>query len=1285
MSRHIIAIFSWIVLIIFSISSNNSNLYAQSGTLLINEFLAINQFSLADEDGEYSDWIEIYNPTAEAVNLLGWALTDDKNLPGKWIFPNVILDKNSYLIVFASGKNRKIPGNQLHTNFKLTGDGEYFALINPVGFSVTEFDPFFPVQLVDISYGYFENGYISFLEPTPGTENLKAGGTLLPAPVFSMDHGFYDIPFNLDLTCGDTEAQIYYTIDGSTPAATHGALFTVPISIETTSIVRAIAIKDNQPPSKITTRTYLFLDDVIHQSNNPPGYPSEWGPYQSIAGTAVADYEMDPEMMTDPVFANSVKEALQDIPTMSLITDKGYFFSKSQDPDTGGIYIYTGPSDNSLGADWERPVSFEYFDAKDSVSFQVDCGVQIQGGAGRLPEKSPKHSLRLVFKSIYGPSKFNYPLFGSDASSTYNTIILRAGFGNTWIHWKHSERAMAQFLRDRWVKDTFSKMGYYSSHGSYVHLYINGMYWGLYNPSERMDNDFAASYLGGVTEDFDVIKDYTEVVEGNILAWNNMMAQANAGLYDNEAYQRIQGNNPDGTPNPNIPSMVDVVNLADYMLLNFFGGNWDWDHHNWVAIRNRVNPGSGFKFFIWDAEHNLESVNANELAENNDNCPSHLFQQLLQNSDFRRLFADRVQKYCYDNNVLTPESAAERWTKRADQIDKAVIAESARWGDYRRDVHPWQTAGPFDLYTKENYWLPQMDYMLNSYFPNRTDVFLSQLRNANLFPGIDAPVLQINNNPIIQKNILQGDILTMISTEGVIYYTTDGSDPVVWPAAQSTNEKILVSESNGKWIYVPKADIGNKWYTDFVYNQAEWKVCTGLPGGIGYEKGTGYESLITLDVGNDMHNTGVNPNTSCYIRIPFIVNTSNYSSIKSLLLSIRYDDGFVAYLNGKEVAAANAPTNLQWNSASSGSHEAGTGPIIFNISEYLSNLKEGENILAIHALNTATSSTDFIITAELKASDNPTSTISSSAIRYNDPVTLDGSVHINARTYYNGEWSATTDQYLILPENYHDIKITEIHYHPVNYGTIDKSELEFIELKNTGTSTLCLEGLQFIDGIEYEFTSEIQLKSKEFIVLASNSDIFYSRYRFMPFDEYQGQLDNSGERLVLISKENDTLCSITYSNINGWPDVADGIGYSLVPTEYDPENDQDSPEFWRASYHIGGSPGADDLLIPASVEDISASQLFTLNQNYPNPFSNYTNITYSLLQESEVQLVVYNIVGQQVIKLVDLRQSPGSYSVEWDGLDQNGRAIANGIYFYRIIVRGQNRSSAITKKMLLIR
>jgi hypothetical protein len=913
-------------------------------------------------------------------------------------------------------------------------------------------------------------------------------------PVFSHKHGFYDAPFNLVISPLTSGSSIYFTTDGSAPGLTHGALYSNPLYIDTLSIVRAVEIKDGKA-GKTATSTYLFLDDIVHQPNNPAGYPSTWGPYTGISGTAIADYEMDPEMMMVPGFADSVKAGLLDLPIISLVTDKENLFSKTNDPVTGGIYIYTGPpltnTTNGTGYGWERPVSFEYFDARDTASFQVDCALEIQGNHGRRAEKSPKHSFRLTFKTSYGPAKLNYPFFGADADSVYNTIILRAGFGNTWVHWSNSERSMAQYLRDRWTKDTHLEMGHFASHGFYTHLFINGLYWGIYNPSERLDKDFAVMYLGGQEEDYDVIKDYAEVADGNINAWNTMMSLANSGLSTTEAYQKIQGNHPDGNPNPNNEALLDVVNLADYMLLNFYGGNWDWDHHNWVAIRNRVDPYKGFRFFAWDGEHMIEGVDANILSENNNNCPSRVFQKLLQNVEFRRLFADRVQKHCFNGGGLTAASTAETWIWRANQIDKAVNAEAARWGDYRRDVHRWQT-GPYELYDKESYWVPQMNYVMNSYFPNRTNSFLNSLRNAGLFPVIDGPSFLINGNSLTFNNITTNDKLSMTASQGDIYYTTDGSDPVVW---------------------------------------------------------------------------------------------------------------------------------------------------------------------------------------------KPVPEVSLKATRYTSQITMKESLHVKARCYSGGTWSATTEAYLIIPADFHNLKVTEIHYHPLDMGVDDNQKLEFIELKNTGSSTLDLKGLRFIDGIDFSFSEDVPLKPQEFIVLASSSRYFRDRYGFWPYATYDGQLNNAGERIVLITAENDTVCSFEYSDNYPWPESPDGDGNSLVPTEFNPVNNQDNSEFWRASHKIGGSPGADDKWLSEG----KSSGLLTVFPNYPNPFNISTTISYKLSAYAHITITIINASGRPVLTLEDRNKVAGSYQVQWNGMSSEMNQVAAGMYFYRISAINQNGSSIVNFKMLKLR
>jgi hypothetical protein len=1260
--------------------SVTSTALSQETTLRINEFMALNTSTLTDEDGDFSDWIEIYNPTDTGIDLMGWSLTDDQEDPGKWLFPQQTLAAKSYLIVFASNKNHAEAGQELHTNFALNGSGEYLSLLEPDGEAATEFNPAFPMQDADISCAYYEGDYVATGSPTPGAANQLADEGLLLPPVFSVPRGFYEQPFQVEINSGFTDAKVYYTTDGSPPRQGHWTEYQSPLQITTTTILRAVTVKAGLLTSKVTTSTYLFLDDVMNQPNDPPGYPAEWGPYAAITGTAIADYEMDPEITGDPVYGPQMKDALLALPTLSLVTDKNNLFLHSTDPDSGGIYIYTRAPDvrsthpSALGDGWERPVSVEYFTADGSGEFQIDAGIRLHGGHSRRAEKSAKHSFRLVFKSEYGPNRLKYPLFGDSAVSSFDALVLRAGFGNTWNHWHHSERVRAQYGRDIWAKDTQLDMGHLSGHGCYVHLYINGLYWGIYNPTEYLDKKYAESYLPGNEDDFDIIKDATEVTDGSWTDWETMMDLAGAGLSDNTSYQLIQGNNPDGSPNPGLTAYLDVVNLIDYMIVNLYSGNWDWDHHNWIAIRNRVQPGKGFQFFSWDAEHVLEDVGANELNENNSGCPSFLFQQLRANADFRRLFADRVQLHCFNGGALTPQAAAQRWMNRAHQIDLAIIAESARWGDYRRDVHRWEAAGPFTLYTKE-YWLAEQDFLINEFFPNRTAAFINQLRQAGLFPNVSAPLFRLNDDLNFSKEIQKGDILTMSATAGNIYFTTNGSDPADTQNSED-GSTVILSESAEKKATVPKANIGTGWRRLTDYDESGWRICSGAPGGVGYERGVGYQNLITLDVGDDMPGSDNNSSTSCYIRIKFNLTSQDLQKYNSLSLQVRYDDGFVAYLNGTKVAEENAPVNPVWNSVSTASHET-SGLESYNISSFVEDLVEGQNLLAIQVFNQSTTSSDFLFNCRLLASEANETNISSAAMLYSGPVVLNQSAYVKARAMNNGEWSALTEAIFTLPSDISNLKITEIHYHPSVENDQDDRLFEFLELMNTGQAPVYLTGARFEQGISYVFPDHSVLLPDDFIVLASNETYFAQRYGFFPDGVYEGFLDNSGERITLFDAVNDTVFTVRYNDRAPWPTAPAGDGYSLVPVDPYPAGNQDDPDQWQTSFEVHGSPGAVDGTTSAVKRSEFGPEIYTLRQNVPNPFNPTTRIAYSLAGPGFVTLKVYDILGREVKTLVKEFQKSDYYSVYFDASD-----LASGVYFYRLQV---GSDYVKTRKMLLMR
>jgi len=134
-----------------------SGVQASDAQVEISEFMASNDETLQDEDGDYSDWIELHNTSGSAVSLSGWYLTDDDEELDKWQLPATTIDANGYLIVFASDKDRAVSGSELHTNFKLKSSGEYLALVESDGVTVeSEYTPEYPKQFEDISMSNVE-------------------------------------------------------------------------------------------------------------------------------------------------------------------------------------------------------------------------------------------------------------------------------------------------------------------------------------------------------------------------------------------------------------------------------------------------------------------------------------------------------------------------------------------------------------------------------------------------------------------------------------------------------------------------------------------------------------------------------------------------------------------------------------------------------------------------------------------------------------------------------------------------------------------------------------------------------------------------------------------------------------------------------------------------------------------------------------------------------------------------------------------------------------------------
>ncbi len=614
---------------------------------------------------------------------------------------------------------------------------------------------------------------------------LPAGWVCAEAPLLSMPHGIYNEAFRLSITSSVPGATLYFTDDGSDPRE-KGQLYDGSISVGRTTVIRTAFTLGDSVWSDVATASYIFPQSLLTQGNKPYGYPQYWGKYCQITGTAIADYEMDPEITGNKTYSTYVTDGITTLPIVSLVTERDNLFSRENDSITGGIYIFTGcPVGDGTGRGWERPVSFEMIGGQDGHDLTIDCALKLHGGHGRLPEKNPKHAFRLHFKSAYGPKKLKYPVFGDRGPKRFNALVLRTFFGYSWTHWDNAQRSKAQYARDLWARETQARLGEPISTGQYVHLFINGLYWGMYNLCERITGDFCAEHFGGAEEDWDVTEvdggagQYHAAIPtyGTIDAWNQM-ADLIYELPSHSSYMHLVGCGSDGKPNVKYPPLLDVDNFIHYMLINLYGGNTDWDHHNWYAFRNRILADKGFRFLCWDTENIFVSSTEDLTSKNNRGCPTGFLNRLMKQGIFAHRFHELAQQALTHGGPLSPEGALATWDSLQHVIELALWDEAARWGDYRRDVHPYQSKG--SLYKPDADFQTERTRLLTKYFPVRTDNFIQQLRKRGWFPTAEAPAIFIDETEVGYglQTLHTESQLTMTGQN--IYYTLDGSAPVSW-------------------------------------------------------------------------------------------------------------------------------------------------------------------------------------------------------------------------------------------------------------------------------------------------------------------------------------------------------------------------------------------------------------------------------------------------------------------------------------------------------------------------
>ncbi|MHC4463830.1 MAG: CotH kinase family protein, partial [Planctomycetota bacterium] len=973
------------------------NWHEEGNPLVINEFMASNSSGsdINDLQGDHDDWLEIYNTGSIPVDIGGMYLSDNLSNPIKCQIPDdspndTTIGPYGHLLIWADEDSEDGP---LHVEFKLSGDGDEIGLFDTDGNTLVD-SIVFGDQVTDISYGrYPDSGYAwRFMGfPTPEAQNNAGYLGRVVDTEFSHDRGFYVEDFNVTITCDTPDVTIRYTMNGSTPSGGQGSEYFIVIPIETTTCLRAAAFKPGWLPSNIDTQPYIFLEpDVRDFSSNLP--------------IAVID-----------TFGEGIGQTTQ------TLTFAGFI-----DTTTGGRARIT-----------------------DSPDFIGRAGINIRG---KSSVSFPKKQYHLETWGEYDQDK-DVSILGFPAESDW---VLQGPYSDKSL--------MRNVLSYQWSND----VGRYAVRTRFIEMFLNtdggeillSDYVGVYVLMEKIKRnknrvdiaklDSIDNTEPDVTGGYIIKKDkfdsgepsfYTSTgqrliyVEPNGFDITQAQKDWIKGYLDEFESVLYEPNFTD--PNDGYTKYIDVDSFVDHHILVELTKNIDGFRLSTYMFKDRggkLNMGPA-----WD--YNLSLGNADYLDGwksdgwynsllSNDQYP--WWERLFEDPEFQLRYADRWFG-------LRRKLFATDWLLQT--VDNtALLLDEAQARNFNFDC--WDILG---TYVWPNWFIAQtyqeeIDWM-KGWLEQRLTWMDTQI-------GIEFAAVP----PLFSQQggqVPSGFDLTMGGSSGTIWYTTDGNDPRLPTGGSQGTSTTLVAEDDAKRVLIPTSDIGDTWRGSQPFNDSGWNdsiFIADKTGGVGYETTSGYEDYITYDVEAAMYNQ----NDTCYIRIPFTFN-GNPDDFDFMTLRVRYDDGFVAYLNGVKISEHSDSLAVNFED--------------FSVTAYIDDLEQGDNILAIHSLNASTNRSDFLISVELVAGEGgSTGGVSDSAIEYIQPtpVTLTESTHIKARVLDGITWSALNEATFAVGPITDNLRITEMMYHPQDTGDPNNDpNAEFIELKNIGPETINLSLARF--------------------------------------------------------------------------------------------------------------------------------------------------------------------------------------------------------------------------------
>jgi hypothetical protein len=1096
------------------------------GSLVISEFMAVNEngFSTTVEGKTvYLDWIEIYNAGTSAVNLGGWYLTDDPDNLAKWAFPAVQIAAGGFLVVFASGIEQvDHPENwpyrdqrgYYHTNFTLDGDGEYLALVTP-----------------DLQAAH---EYASY-----------AGGKDVvgfPPQRADLSYGLY----------GDQEQYFTPPTPGRANAPGYAAISDEPVfsrQAGTFSNYFLLELSSPNPAAEIR----VTLDGQI-----PTQASLKYASPLPIAGTR--------EVLARAYEPGKAPSAVVSRTYIALANDVLSFNSNLP-------IVIVDTSRQSLSTNFSR-----------ASSVVIDRGEQGRAKITDPPDFAGRAGIKKRGRSTGSQAKPQYGFeLWDENNRDRDAAILGMPADSDWVLYAPYtyDRAL---INNAFIYDLSNQIGRYAVRTRFVEMYVNsnddtvsaGDYVGLYifmekikrgeervnveklDPWDSTEPRISGGYMlkndqvdpgdrgfrtarGNPTYG-DGTFCYVDPKESEITTAQSAWIRGYLDAFETALYGSDFAN-----PQTGYAKYIDVDCFIDHNLLNMLAMNVDALRLSTYLYKSRDGKlGMGP---VWDFDRSLDSTDGRDdnaqswhgTGDGSDYLNYVWWDRFFKDAAFWQKYIDRW--YDLRQGSFSTTSLNATIDSMANEIREAQARNYQRWPSQGPRFGGFQ--GEID-HLKQ--WLQTRCTWVDSQF----------VAPPRIVPG--------------GGHVPAGSIVSLVNPHpsGALFYTLDGSDPRPSSTVTTTRESTtLVAENAPKRALVPTAPINDAWRGGSAFDDATWVSGTG---GVGLERQSGYQQYFGIDLGEQMYGR----NASCYIRIPFTVSAEP-GTFNFMTLRMRYDDGFIVYLNGVEIQRALFTGTPAWNSAANSNHDDAAAVIFedFDVSAQVGLLRKGQNVLAIHGMNSSPTSSDLVFNAELVAGRS-TSTIdngiSGAIVQYSGPFPITESCLIKARVLVPGNtyspWSGLAQAVFAVGPVAESLRISEIMYHPLDPNT------EFIELTNIGAETINLNLVKFTDGIDFTFPST-ELAPAEYILVVEDANAFEARYGpGLPVaSTYAGSLSNSGEQIELQDAAGQIIESFRFRD--SWYDVTDGEGFSLAlkaPAATDP-NTLNQRTSWRPSTTLGGSPG----------------------------------------------------------------------------------------------------------------